>query len=132
MFDLSKQRTDEKAEVDGVWEDLGSGAKIKIARLGNPKYNRRLKALLKPHKRAIRADSLEPKIMDDAIYTALSETVIIDWKGIAVDGKEIKFSKANALKLLREEKYFRDLVSDCSQDASLFKLHEQEEGSKNS
>lgn len=124
---ISRFATDLNLEENGVWVDLGDGGQLLIARMSNPAYRDRIRILTKPYKRQIRNDSLEEGILDDLIIKAMSETVLLDWKGIEDDkGKPIKYSTKNAYELLRDLRDFRVLVSELSTEQELFRRAETE------
>ena len=50
-MDFAKHyRTDETGEAEGVWIDWAEGTRLKVARLGNPAYQKRFQALPQPHR----------------------------------------------------------------------------------
>ncbi|HPQ38574.1 MAG TPA: hypothetical protein PLW97_13105, partial [Synergistaceae bacterium] len=63
--------------------------------------------------------------------TAFVETVLLEWKGVELDGEELSFSKENALKLFRElPDLFNDLFNQAKSTAN-FRAAELEEDAKN-
>ena len=94
---FSSFATDLNLEESGVWVDLGDGARLKLARIGNPAYKKLMREKLKPYRtQAARAGISEDKFTE-MTCDVLSKTVLIDWKGWEDDkGKEIPYSHKNA------------------------------------
>lgn len=132
-MELNDLRTNEKAENEGVWEDFGGGTKVLIARIGNKRYETRLNALMKPYKRQIRAGSMPDETMDKIIIQVMSETIVLGWEGLTENGKALKYSEAEANRILTDPRYkeFRNLVSDAAQDAAIYRELEVEEEAGN-
>lgn len=126
--------TNSELESEGVWtQDLGEGLHLKLARLKNPKFRKMYQRLTKPYERQIRNRTLSEKIEEDIITKCLVETVVLDWKGLVLDGKELTYSKENASKLFSDPDLsdFRDLVVDLANDAELFREEHLEDAEKN-
>lgn len=125
---ISRFATDLGLEEEGVWVDIGEGAQLKVARVGNPRYRSRVRELSKPYKRQIRADILPEDMSDEIVLRAFSETILLDWKGIEDDnGEPIPYSHENAYELLKGLRDFRTLVADVAQEQETFRRVEAEE-----
>lgn len=132
-MDLSKTfRTSEKLEEEGAWVDLGDGAFVCVARVGNKKYNEYFEKALKPHRRQFRTGSMPTEVMDEILIRTLANTILLGWEGVEYEGKELEYSVDNAIMVLRELKDFRSLISEISNEMETFKQEEQEEALKNS
>lgn len=130
-MDLKKAfATDEQKEIEGVWIEIGENAELLIARAGNPKYNKLLEKLQKPHRAAIARDRLPINVARKMIIEVLAETVLLDWKNIEYDG-HLEYSKENALMLLTKLKDFRELVSDLAREEANFRAVQEEDDIKN-
>jgi len=124
---ISRFATDLGLEEDGVWMDIGDGASLKVARVGNPRYRKRIAQLTKPYKRQIRSDTLPEDLSDELVLKAFSETILLDWKGIEDDkGKAIKYSQEAAYKLLSGLRDFRSLVAEIAMEQEAFRAEEAE------
>ncbi|KKK47206.1 hypothetical protein LCGC14_3157560, partial [marine sediment metagenome] len=90
-FDLHTEfGTDEKSELEGVWEEVSEGARVLVARVGNDRFTERYKRLGKGLQRQIDRNTL-PKDKSQAIFiTILAETILLDWEGLAVKGVPIE------------------------------------------
>lgn len=100
-MDIGKLRTDEDAEIHGVWRSLGD-AEFKVARLGNNRYQQYLAKKLPEV-------SDEPTKRDHLVIDAMARFILVDWKNVQLDGEELPYSYENALKVL-EIKDFRTTI----------------------
>ena len=124
---LSKFQTDGTKEVDGVWVDIGDGARVLVARIGNPKYRDYYQRATKPYRRQIRTDTLAQDIAEKLYTQALAETILLGWEGLLdSDSKEIRWSRAKALEVLTDYKDFRDLVAEIAQEQDQYRTEEVE------
>lgn len=123
--------TNKVLENEGVWVDLGDGASIKVARVGNKENTTLVKRLTAPHKVAIRANKLPDEIWEKITIEAVASTILLDWKGLKEDGKLIPYSKENAVQLLTDYKDFRDQVSGLSSELALFQAEDEAAVTKN-
>lgn len=132
-MDIGRFRTDLDREVEGVWVDIGKGAKLKIARIGNPKYKEVFSEQAKPYRRQIRSGNLSDEVAERILAKSLAETVLLDWEGLEENGEPLPYSKKAALDLLTNPQYkdFRDLVAELGNEAELFHQKEEEEAEGN-
>ena len=140
MARLSQIATDTEKAADGTWieycpamGDDDQPLELKIARLGNPAYNQRLQALIRPHRRKVRAGfegELEPFVKQ-----AVAEHCLVDWRGMYEDtGKEVKYSREMSVEILTDPRYsdLYDFVMDFAGDASAYREIGIEESAGNS
>ena len=128
---ISKFATDLDLEEKGTWVDIGEGGQILVARIGNPAYREKMRHLSKPYQSQIRQGTLPEDLNDEIFLKAIVETILLDWKGIEDDnGKEIKYSKDAAMKLLLGLRDFRDLVIEIARSQATFRREEIEETGK--
>ncbi len=127
-MDLSDFKTDVTASEDGVWIDIDSDASVKVARANNKKFRKRLQQLTAPYKRLIEQDKISDDKLDELLVIALAECVLLDWRGLSVNGENIEYSRENAIKILSDPAYvdFRDYIVSLSQDADVFREKEIE------
>ena len=142
-------QTDRSLEQEGIWIDYHElGFRVLLARAGgsNERFNRCLRRLTKPHRRAIQAGGQMPSDavieLQKRIYKeAFAETAVLGWQvkvpsddpdaepsytsGIeGPDGSTLPFSKENVLKTFEA---LPDLFADLSDQASSFGQFQREE-----
>lgn len=122
---ISKFATDLDLEENGVWVDIGEGGEILVARMGNPRYQKAVQSISKPHRTQIRQKTISEDLSDELLLKAMAETILLDWKGIEDDkGKVIKYTKDTAFKLLRDLRDFRNLVVELATEQAAFRREE--------
>lgn len=132
-MDLKKEYgTDKDKELAGVWEDFGGGCKVLIARIGNENYSKVFRRISKPYQNAIRRGTLGNEKAEDLLIQAMAESIVLDWKGMEEDGKPVKYSKEECMRVLKAYKDFRDEISERAGSMELFKREMDAESEKNS
>ncbi len=129
-FDLSKEfAINTKAEEEGLWEDLGGGAGLLVASIRNERFGKAFDALPEQvRKRAPRHTADQDR---EVMAPIMAKTLLLDWRGIADEGKEITYSKDNATSYLIKYPRFYELVSKLSQDDSRYLPKGLEDNLKN-
>jgi hypothetical protein len=128
---ISQFKTNTQKEVDGVWVDLGQGARIKVARLGNPKYKAYFSKATKPYRHQLRAGTLSDEVAERILAECMAETVLLGWEGLEDEsGNAIEYNTENAVEVL-SIKDFRDVVYAYADEMALFTEGEREEAVKN-
>jgi hypothetical protein len=126
-MDLKKDfSTNKKLEDEGVWIDIGDGAKLKIARAGNKQSNALSKQLAKPYMAQITYGKLSDEVATQIGVEVMAKAILLDWKGIQYDGADLPYSVDNAIKLLTELPDFRDYVSQMANDRKTFQREIEE------
>jgi hypothetical protein len=130
---ISSFAVDEKKTIEGVWHEIGDNASVLIARAGNDKYRKDLRAMMKPYKRRLeREDPGMDKIAEGLLNKCMARHILLDWQGVEDDdGNEIPYSTEQALDNFEKYPEFRDLISDLSNDTEAYKVQEEEEITKN-
>jgi len=132
MADVKKLfGTDKTKEQEGVVHEMGEGLKVRIARIGNPKYQKRFQALSKPHRRALRRGTLSDEIAEKLLIQCLAETIVLDWEGLEENGKEVKYSTENAVRILTEYPDLRNYVNDIANEMEGYQEDDNEEAIDN-
>lgn len=108
--------TDAELELEGVWHDVGDGARLKIARADNTNFKRKMKVLAHGRERIISLGMLSEEESETLLGESMACTILMDWAGIEDGGKSITFSVDAAAELLIEHAGFRDLVETLSMD----------------
>ena len=123
--------TNKKDEQEGKWEDFGEGLSVKIARMGNPNYSKKFREIAKPYQKSIRRGTLGEQKSEELLIQAMADTILLDWKGLEENGKPVKFTREEAIRVMTEYPDFRDAVSEVAGAIETFKLEEDEAGRKN-
>lgn len=119
---ISKFRTDGDAELNGVWCDIGSGARLLIARAGNSRHKATLERLYAPYRTLVLANEKVPEEANDRVQcTAAASALLLGWEGLeGDDGQPIPYSVEKATELLLTLPDFRELVSTLALDRERF------------
>ena len=126
MTDLySLYQTNDEFETTGIWLQISDTTKFKVKRFGgkNSPTIRKLTALYhKPYARMIELNTL-PESKEREIYARIFiEACIIDWVGVTdKDGKELEFTKDNAMKLFTDLPELLDTLVNYASDAKNYK-----------
>ena len=132
-MDLTKSyATSVKAAEEGVWVDLDTTTSLLIRRYGCKSFQKYLTALLAPHKKATQRGTLDDDLAEQLLTQAIAKEILVGWKGLKLDGKDVKYSYATALEILSNPvfKDFRDDVVTWAQDFQLYREEEIEEAVK--
>jgi len=131
-MDIRKEfATNKTKEQEGIWSDFGDGLKIKIARSGNPEYQKLFQKLAKPYQKAIRRGNLNNEIAEKLLVEAMAKAIVLGWEGLFEGKKEIKYSEKEALRILTEYKDLRDQINEVAGDMESYKAESDEEAEKN-
>jgi hypothetical protein len=124
--------TDEKKENDGVWVDIGKGARLLVARAGNRKYSRLLTAAIEKHQRALDLkDEAADKLSDQITIDVAAEAILLGWEKLSFKGQDMGAYSVTAAKQLLAVKDFRHYVSRLSNDFDRFRVAQEAALGKN-
>ena len=132
-------KTNKNLETDGVTVNYGTnsnGEKIEflIARAGgsNTKFARLLEAKMKPYRRQIQTDTMDPKVAKQLTLEVFAKTIILGFSGVEDEnGVALPYSYENVIKLMTD---LPDLYADLqamSQEISVFREAVIQEDVKN-
>jgi len=130
-MDIDTAFTDPAAEEEGVWVKYRDGSEVKVARVGNPKFQRRLDAKMRPHRRKEQAGTMDVDVQNRILCECMSETILLDWKGFTRKGKPVAYSPDAATELLLRSMDFRNDMTDLAASEEHFRTEELEEDAKN-
>lgn len=135
MFDFDDAfGSNETAEIDGVWSSLGDGARVKVARLGNPKAQAAYRRLPPTIKRQLEEGTLGETEIKNFLVKFVANNLLKDFEGIGRKEKskndktklvEVPYTIDNALILLADRR-FRDRIWDLASDDALFNVGDEE------
>ena len=127
---------DLKLATEGKWFPLSmiSGVEIKVAKVGNPHYEKTAKRLYSPFKERLRRNTLATDVMERITNDLIVQSLLKDWRGMpGEDGQDVPFSQEEAMVLIKdpELREIRDEILGFAEDFQAFKLVQDEELEKN-
>ena len=131
-FDLSSFKIDKKKSLEGVWEPLGNGTEILVARIGNKKYQEAYANIPKGVRRMLENKTLADETAEEIYADVLSQTILLNWKNMNDEGKPIEYSTEAAQAMLQKYEPFRELVWELANDFQTFHDNAQTADVKNS
>ena len=128
---LESYVTDKKLETEeGVWVQFPNGHQFRILRAGpsNAAFGRMFQQLIRPYRRQMDKNMLDPEIGDDILRRVYSETIVKDWEGFYDENKEpVPYSPAAAQALFKQlPELFAD-IQTLSGEYATFQKAELEE-----
>ena len=125
-FKISKLRTNDKKELEGIWVDYSAGMRVKVARMSNRNYVDFMRKISKPHRRRQRREELPTETYESLIRQAVAKCILLGWENMEDDeGVNIPYSHDKALEILKLYPDFCNDIVDMSSDAEHFR--EQDE-----
>lgn len=125
MFTIPSARNPSLDE--GAWQSYG-GAEFKVAHTSKPAFQRSLARLQAPFRKDIEKGRMDPEEMRNIICTAISDTLLTDWRNVFDANKqEVPFSKASAKLLLVNDESFREWIQEVAADLSAHRTDEIKE-----
>lgn len=133
VLDLFDQyATDEEAENNGTWREMGGGVELLVARSGNPAYARLLSKEVERHRKVLDVgDSASDERSEQIMRQVISTTVLLGWRTKQADGsyvptirfkgKDIEYSVTNAEALIKLKDLRREIVR-MAEDISAFRV----------
>lgn len=130
---ISALKTNRQSEVEGIWVDGPEGLRLKVARMGNPKYQAAVRRIGKPHARQLRQLTADTAIVEDVSKRAVAETILLGWENLQDnDGKDIPYSSQKAYELFNEVPDFYTMVCEYASDVQLYRDDAMQEAQGNS
>jgi len=131
--------TDKKLEQEGVLVEYpanedGSIPSFRLARMcrSNKRYTRAVELATRPHKQALKHETLKPEIAEEVFLDVFVGTILLSWDNIQdKNGKAVIFNKENAKDLLKKLPDLYDDLQEKAKDISLFLEAEMEQEEKN-
>lgn len=133
-MDLRSYKTDPELEVAGKVVVIDETTSITVARFNNTKFRKMQDRLTEPYQKRAGREGISDEQADEILSECMSSHLLVGWKGLLLDGKEIEYSKENALQLLTDPtlKDFKELVLFESQRIDNFRAERLDADSKNS
>jgi hypothetical protein len=124
---ISAFRTDRTRENQGVWVEIGDGAKLKIARLNNERYKQAFLEHSKPYKVQVRTGTMSEELAGRILRDCFADAILLDWEGLQDDdGNAIEYSRERAAELLAIPD-FMSMVEDFASSRELYKREAEEQ-----
>lgn len=120
-------KTSPALEKDGRWFDLNDTTAFLIRpfRATNPRVKAAMAKYFKPYARQIETDSLDTAKAQEININLFMDVCLVDWKGLEIDGVDVKYDKETGLKLFRE---LPELFASCWGYANDFKNYREDLG----
>lgn len=125
-MDLNTTKIDSDKQVNGVWFNFGEGAKVKVARSGNPAYREALRKELEPYQEAIRLRILGNDDSEGILISVMAKTIFLDFEGLNIGGEQLTNSYETRLKILTEYESVREAIANMSDRTESFRTIQEE------
>lgn len=97
MAKINALRADLDKETNGMWVPYQMGIELKIARLGNAKYQEALRKAVEDRKVLLGVKELTDEQRQAVQKDVAAETILLDWRGVEDDdGDPLPYSAATA------------------------------------
>ncbi len=96
-------KTSPALEKNGVWFEISEGTAFLLRpfRATNPRIKAAMAKYYKPYARQIENDSLDIDKQRDINVNLFLDVCLVDWKGIEIDGADVKYDREAGLKLFK-------------------------------
>lgn len=121
IFDL--YAVDTEAANNGRWFTTRQGARVKVAKLGNPNFTAEVVRLQRPHIHLIRSKADTTELITDITIEAMSKTILVDWEATS-NGEPLPYTPKLGQELMRKSPDFQEDVSLLSSNVDNFKPEE--------
>lgn len=122
-MELLDYYTDGPKSREGVWVDQPGGGRLLIARMDNPRY----KAILQEQRKRGGRRRPTDEETHEFLKEAVAKTVLLNWEGIELDGKAVKYNVTYAMQVFDALPTFLDTVVNQAYDEALFREDEVED-----
>ncbi len=133
-MDLAKFRTEAALEDEGVWIELGEGARARVGRIGGRRYREAFQRHLKPYQKAARLGALGEAQAERILVETLADAVLLGWENLTLDGAAVPYERDRARDVLADPAYrdFRNLIVEAANEAESFRRAAERDAEKNS
>lgn len=121
---------DDAKQDSGVWATY-RGVELLIARSTTARYVRELRRMQKPYQKQLAQGTHDPQRFQTDVHRAVAKCLLLDWRGLIVNGEEIPYSEDNAFQLLEQDPDAREFIAEFSTNIDNFLNEELEEAAKN-
>lgn len=121
-FNLDSLFVDPAVGEQGVWVPCFSGSQLKLAYSESKKYKAFLAKLARQHRLELDDTNEESyDIIQNITATALAEHVLLDWKGVIINGVEAPYTKALGREALLQHPKLREFVVEKAAEPATFR-----------
>lgn len=134
-FDLEEFASDEVKELEGVWVyfDVEETQGLLIAEAWNENFMKAFRKLPRGFQNRVRMGSVDKETDKKVWHKLLSDTILLDWKGISNEGKSLgKYTSKLGSEYLTLYKKLVKFVWETASEESLYSKERAEEDEKNS
>ena len=117
-------------DTTGVWAKFSDGVEFRIARAGNPNFQKASDKMEAPYRKQIARGKLPTGKQVELQCAAMAEGILLDWKGLATEEGELLYSKENAAAVLRYNSEIREFVFEFATDQENFRTEMVEDTAK--
>lgn len=131
---IEKFASDSALAVEGIWEDIDEGLKLRVARMNNPRYREYLRKLSRTKVRVGRRMQGGMGIDDmlEMQKKAVAKHILIDWEGLEdANGESIQHSEEKALELFESHPDLYELIIEIANDVDLFREDQRKDAEEN-
>lgn len=107
-FDISDFVLDERSKNEGVWTEFPGGAELRIASLDRKAFTEAFRKETKSY--TDMGLDIPTDVQEDIMNKLLGKYILLDWKNVFEDGKEIPYSEEVAVRIMQEIPFIRDKV----------------------
>jgi hypothetical protein len=132
-FKIETIKTNRDDELNGVWaDDLPDGLRLKVARMGNDRYNQAVSKRAQSHLNAVGEIDMDDESQVAELAEVYADTILMDWEGLEENGETVPCTRENRVRLMLEYPDFFRIVRRVSMQADLFRRAAQKEDQGNS
>lgn len=110
----------------GKWFEF-RGGEFLISHASNMRFQRAMNRLQKPFGRKVGTPAMDPKDTKTILIQAMAETIVLDWKGIKLNGEDAEYSTKLARMLLTNDPAFQEFAMSVSTELDNFVTEEAQE-----
>lgn len=122
-MDLTKVAIDTVKEVEGIWFNIDGETSILVARMYNPNFNKLFEKESAPYRSTAKRGLLGNEKAEQIMSKVIASTVLLDWKGLQLNGEDLPYNTKNCIEILTNIKYapFKQLVIDFAEDQANYR-----------
>ena len=113
LFGVNKAK-----ESEGAWCPIGGGIEVRVKRAGqsNNEFAAEQMKMLKPFSKQIAMNTMDMDVLRQINAKLFAKHIIVDWRGVSIDGEAIPFSPAKFLEFAIEmPDFFSDVFAAATE-----------------